>query len=105
MLDADQKVCAGNGRAMFLLVVSYNLVAGMQITMSRMMEVRHTYVIGLHADSRFEDVDKIYDFIDDSGSHSGAQREVVERATGVLVECYEMRGTAQRPVIVKADFR
>ncbi len=32
--------------AMFLLVVSYNLVAGMQIIMSRMMETRHTYIIG-----------------------------------------------------------
>ncbi len=33
--------------AMFLLVVSYNLIAGMQIIMSRMMEARHTYIIGL----------------------------------------------------------
>jgi NCS2 family nucleobase:cation symporter-2 len=33
--------------AMFLLVVSYNLIAGMQIIMSRMMETRHTYIIGL----------------------------------------------------------
>jgi len=33
--------------AMFLLVVSYNLVAGMQIIMSRMMEARHTYIIGV----------------------------------------------------------
>jgi NCS2 family nucleobase:cation symporter-2 len=33
--------------AMFLLVVSYNLIAGMQIIMTRMMETRHTYVIGL----------------------------------------------------------
>lgn len=32
--------------AMFLLVVSYNLIAGMQIIMSRMMETRHTYIIG-----------------------------------------------------------
>jgi NCS2 family nucleobase:cation symporter-2 len=32
--------------AMFLLVVSYNLVAGMQIIMSRLMETRHTYIIG-----------------------------------------------------------
>jgi NCS2 family nucleobase:cation symporter-2 len=32
--------------AMFLLVVSYNLIAGMQIIMSRMMETRHTYVVG-----------------------------------------------------------
>ena len=33
--------------AMFLLVVSYNLIAGMQIIMSRMMEARHTYIIGM----------------------------------------------------------
>lgn len=33
--------------AMFLLVVSFNLIAGMQIIMSRMMETRHTYIIGL----------------------------------------------------------
>lgn len=33
--------------AMFLLVVSYNLLAGMQIIMSRMMEARHTYIVGL----------------------------------------------------------
>jgi xanthine permease XanP len=33
--------------AMFLLVVSYNLIAGMQIIMSRMMETRHTYIVGL----------------------------------------------------------
>jgi len=33
--------------AMFLLVVSYNLIAGMQIIMSRIMETRHTYIIGL----------------------------------------------------------
>jgi xanthine permease XanP len=33
--------------AVFLLVVSYNLIAGMQIIMSRMMETRHTYIIGL----------------------------------------------------------
>ncbi len=33
--------------AMFLLVVSYNLIAGMQIIMSRMMETRHTYIIGM----------------------------------------------------------
>jgi NCS2 family nucleobase:cation symporter-2 len=33
--------------AMFLLVVSYNLIAGMQIIMSRAMEARHTYIIGL----------------------------------------------------------
>lgn len=33
--------------AMFLLVVSYNLIAGMQIIMSRAMETRHTYIIGL----------------------------------------------------------
>lgn len=33
--------------AMFLLIVSYNLIAGMQIIMSRMMETRHTYIIGL----------------------------------------------------------
>jgi xanthine permease XanP len=32
--------------AMFLLVVSYNLIVGMQIIMSRMMETRHTYIIG-----------------------------------------------------------
>ncbi|MEQ1947272.1 MAG: solute carrier family 23 protein [Bryobacteraceae bacterium] len=32
--------------AMFLLVVSYNLIAGMQIIMSRMMETRHTYIVG-----------------------------------------------------------
>jgi xanthine permease XanP len=32
--------------AMFLLVVSYNLIAGMQIIMSRLMETRHTYIIG-----------------------------------------------------------
>jgi xanthine permease XanP len=32
--------------AIFLLVVSYNLIAGMQIIMSRMMETRHTYIIG-----------------------------------------------------------
>ena len=32
--------------AMFLLVVSYNLIAGIQIIMSRMMETRHTYAIG-----------------------------------------------------------
>jgi NCS2 family nucleobase:cation symporter-2 len=33
--------------AMFVLVVSYNLIAGMQIIMSRLMEARHTYIIGL----------------------------------------------------------
>jgi len=33
--------------ATFLLVVSYNLIAGMQVIMSRMMEARHTYIIGL----------------------------------------------------------
>ncbi len=33
--------------AMFLLVVSYNLIAGMQIIMTRMMEARHTYIIGM----------------------------------------------------------
>lgn len=33
--------------ATLLLVVSYNLIAGMQIIMSRMMEARHTYIIGM----------------------------------------------------------
>jgi NCS2 family nucleobase:cation symporter-2 len=33
--------------AMFLLVVSYNMIAGMQIIMSRMMEARHTWIVGL----------------------------------------------------------
>lgn len=33
--------------ALFLLAVSYNLIAGMQIIMTRMMEARHTYIIGL----------------------------------------------------------
>src|SRR5262249_15648202 len=33
--------------AMFLLVVSYNLIAAMQIIITPMMETRHTYIIGL----------------------------------------------------------
>jgi NCS2 family nucleobase:cation symporter-2 len=130
--------------AMFLLVVSYNLMAGMQIIMSRMMEARHTYIIGvsllfgLTADvipGAFQDlpewlrtllssgltlatvmvlvlnlvfrigtskrhsialepgtadVDKIYDFMEESGSQWGARREVVERAVSALVETYEL---------------
>jgi xanthine permease XanP len=147
--------------AMFLLVVSYNLIAGMQIIMSRMMEARHTYIIGLSllfgmtADAipgafrdlpewlrtflssgltlatimvvllnlvfrigtskrhsitltpGSEDVDKIYDFMEDSGSQWGARREVVERATSALVECYEMLSgeeLAEGPITVEASF-
>jgi len=130
--------------AMFLLVVSYNLIAGMQIIMSRMMEARHTYIIGvsllfgLTADvipgafqdlpewlrtmmssgltlatvmvlvlnlifrigtskkhsltmrPGTEDVDKVYDFMEESGSQWGARREVVERAVSALVETFEL---------------
>jgi xanthine permease XanP len=130
--------------AMFLLVVSYNLIAGMQIIMTRMMEARHTYIIGmsllfgLTADAipgafqglpewlrtllssgltlatvmvvvlnvlfrigtskkhsitltpGTEDVEKIYGFMEESGSQWGARREVVERAVSALVETYEL---------------
>ncbi|MFN7919333.1 MAG: solute carrier family 23 protein [Bryobacteraceae bacterium] len=130
--------------AMFLLVVSYNLIAGMQIIMSRMMEVRHTYIIGvsllfgltadvipgafqdlpewlrtllssgltlatvmvlvlnlvfrigtskrhsISLEPATSDVEKIYDFMEESGSQWGARREVVERAVSALVETYEL---------------
>ena len=130
--------------AMFLLVVCYNLIAGMQIIMSRMMEARHTYIIGmsllfgLTADAipgAFQglpewlrallssgltlatimvvvlnvvfrigtskkhtitltpgsaDVEKIYDFMEESGSQWSARREVEERAVSALVETYEL---------------
>jgi NCS2 family nucleobase:cation symporter-2 len=54
-----------------------------------------------------EDVDKIYDFMEDSGSQWGARREVVERATSALVECYEMLSgeeLAEGPITVEATF-
>lgn len=130
--------------AMFLLVVSYNLLAGMQIIMTRMMEARHTYIIGMsllfgltadaipgafhglpewlrallssgltlatvmvvilnaffrigtsktHAISltpASEDVARIYDFLEESGSQWGARKEVIERAVSALVETYEL---------------
>jgi NCS2 family nucleobase:cation symporter-2 len=147
--------------AMFLLIVSYNLIAGMQIIMSRMMEVRHTYIIGmsllfgLTADAipgAFQglpewlatllssgltlatimvvilnllfrigtskrhsftvepgtaDIDKMYEFMEESGSEWGARREVVERAVAALVEAYELitgEGLADGPITVDAAF-
>ncbi len=147
--------------AMFLLVVSYNLVAGMQIIMSRMMEARHTYIIGvsllfgLTADvipgaflglpewlrallssgltlatvmvvilnlvfrigtskrhtivlqPNSSDVDKIYDFMEESGGQWGARREVVERAVSALVETYELisgEELADGPITAEASF-
>src|SRR5262249_32222881 len=36
------------------------------------------------------DVEKIYDFMEESGSQWGARREVVERAVSALVETYEL---------------
>ncbi len=147
--------------AMLLLVVSYNLIAGMQIIMTRMMEARHTYIIGISLlfglttdaipgafrdlpswlrplfssgltlatvlvvllnlifrigtsrrhkivlDPNAEDVDKIYDFMEESGAQWGARREVVERAVSALVEGYEVlagEGLAKGPITVQASF-
>jgi NCS2 family nucleobase:cation symporter-2 len=147
--------------AMFLLVVSYNLIAGMQIIMSRMMEARHTYIIGmsllfgLTADAipgafqglpewlrtllssgltlatimvvvlnlvfrigtskkhsivvqpNSDEVDHLYEFLEESGSEQGARREIVDRSVGALVEAYELvsgEGLADGPITVDAIF-
>lgn len=147
--------------ATFLLVVSYNLIAGMQIIMSRMMEARHTYIIGLSllfglsvdavpgaydglpgwlrpifasgltlattmvvmlnllfriGTSRKhqtdlaptgEDIQKVYDFLEQNGAEWGARKEVVEKATSVVVEVYEaisLAGVAAGNVILTASF-
>src|SRR5579872_1431146 len=54
-----------------------------------------------------EDVDQIYEFLEDSGAQWGARREVVERATSVLVELYEsisISELADGPIKAQATF-